>query len=39
MRVFGWKSTATAPLYTEASDLKRLAMEAMHKLGTNRHWE
>jgi hypothetical protein len=34
--IFGWRGTAMASLYTEAADRKRLAMEAMHKLGNER---
>jgi integrase len=32
--IFGWQGGAMASLYTRAADRRRLALEAMHKLGT-----
>jgi integrase len=32
--IFGWTTDAMASLYTRAADRRRLAREAMHKLGT-----
>jgi integrase len=34
--IFGWQGGAMASLYTRAADRRRLAIEAMHKLGATR---
>jgi integrase len=34
--IFGWQGGTMASLYTRAADRRRLAMEAMHKLGVDR---
>jgi integrase len=37
--IFGWSGGRMASLYTRAADRRRLAMEAMHKLGAGRKKE
>jgi integrase len=36
MAIFGWRSPAMAQVYTQEANRRRLAREAMHKLGIDR---